>query len=68
MKAKLGWSSRATIIDIRKLPPNWEDQGTKMAHRVTYLKTYNVLASLVINIDTRIHYLQVGKEHGKRKD
>jgi hypothetical protein len=52
MKAKLGWSSRATIIDIRKLPPNWEDQGTKMAHRVTYLvKTYNVLASLVINID-----------------
>jgi disulfide oxidoreductase YuzD len=52
MKAKLGWSFRTTIIDIRKQPPNWEDQRTKMAHRVTYLvKTYNVLASLVINTD-----------------
>ncbi len=50
-EGQVGLVFRAIIIHIRKLPPNWEDQGTKMAHRVTYLvKTYNVIASLVINI------------------
>ncbi len=49
MKAKLGWSFRMTTTTILKLPPNWEDQGIEMVHEVAYLvKTYNVLASLVI--------------------
>jgi len=57
MKAKLGWSFRAVIIATTKLPPNWEDQGTKIAHRVAYLvKAHNVPTLLVINMDqTRIH-------------
>ncbi len=49
MKAKLGWSFRATTIVVVKLPPSWEDQGIEMVHKVAYLvKAYNVLASFVI--------------------
>jgi hypothetical protein len=50
MKAKLSWSFKATTTCATKLPLNWENQMTKMAHRVAYLvKTYNVPRSLVIN-------------------
>jgi len=28
MKAKLGWSFKATTLTVIKLPANWEDQGT----------------------------------------
>jgi hypothetical protein len=51
MKAKLSWSFKITTSCPTKLPWNWENQGTKMAHRVAYLvKTYNVPRSLIINI------------------
>jgi hypothetical protein len=50
MKAKLSWSFKTTITCATKLPLNWENQGTKMEHRMAYLvKTYNVPRSLVIN-------------------
>jgi hypothetical protein len=64
MKAKLGWSFRVATIVVAKLPPNWEDQGIEMAHRVAYLvKTYNVLASLVINMNQiGIHLVPIGGE------
>jgi hypothetical protein len=71
MKAKLGWSFRPTTTTTTKLPPNWEDQGTKMVHKVTYLvKAYNVPALIVINMDqTRIHLVPTcGEKYGERKD
>ncbi len=37
MKAKLSWSFKATTTCATKLPLNWENQMTKMAHRVAYL-------------------------------
>ncbi len=64
MKAKLGWSFRVATIVVAKLPLNWEDEGIEIAHRVAYLvKTYNVLASLVINTNqTRIHLVPTSGE------
>jgi hypothetical protein len=37
MKAKVGSSFRITITTATKLPPDWEDQGIEMVHKVAYL-------------------------------
>jgi hypothetical protein len=69
MKAKLGWYFRIIITIATKLPLDWEEQGTKMAHRVAYLvKTYNVPSSLVINTNQiGIHILPTGMERTWKK-
>jgi len=47
IKTKLDWSFK---VIVTKVPPNWEDQGIKMVHRVAYLvKTYYVPTSFVVN-------------------
>jgi hypothetical protein len=69
MKFKLDLFYKTTTITISKQPPNWEDQRTKMAHRVAYfIMPYNVLALLsitCINMDspyTSKHMKKMGKK------
>jgi len=57
MKTHFNWSYKATTIATKKLSKTWQQEGIAMAHKVAYLvKTYNIPACLVINIDqTRVH-------------
>jgi hypothetical protein len=74
MKVTLGWSYKLATTTTTKLPPNWVDQGTKMAYKVAYLvKSYNIPTTLVINIDqTCVHLVPTRGEmtwemKGKKK-
>jgi hypothetical protein len=53
----MNWTFKVGTTIANKLPNDWDRQGWKMGYRIVYLlKTYNILATLVVNSDqTRSH-------------
>jgi hypothetical protein len=50
MKTHLNHSYRTTTKVAGKLPEAWQQKGTTMAHKVTYLvKAYNIPTYLEVN-------------------
>jgi hypothetical protein len=48
----MNWNFKTTTFVTNKLPTNWNLQGQNMGYRLVYfVKSYNILPTLVINND-----------------
>ncbi len=57
-KEQMHWNNCCTITTCGKIPLNWEKLGKHIAYMVVYLiKVYDILASLVVNIDQISKYV-----------